>query len=215
MLETVLDDELPVRPELPEFVDFSAGETTVLEMPMRPLVDIRGSVLAEDTGEPLPGVEIHVYYGRFRQGTDVVSDAKGRFSARVLPGRVRFQPMNLSKTKYLQLGSPTWHDVPDGADGSDLPAIEVVPSKPLDGRLADQDDSPVADARVIAYYASWLCSAATTGKDGRFTLPKMPVSVDPDEATYRVQLGIGETRFMRDGGVQITQSDPFVLRVRR
>ena len=230
MLQAVLDDKLPVRPELPprlvgntlpvrseqsSFVDLSAGKTTVLEIPMCRLVDIRGSILAEDTGKPLPGVKIHVYYGRFRQGTDVVSDAKGQFSARVLPGRVRFQPMSLSKTRYLQLGEPQWHNVPDGADGFELPAIKAVPSKPLVGRLVDQDGSPVADAKIIAYYSNWLCSTATTGKDGQFLLLKMPLSVDPDKATYRVQLGIGETRFMRHGEVEILQVDPFVLRVER
>ncbi len=215
MIETVLDDKLPVRPELPRFVDLSVGETTVLALPMLPLVDIRGSILAEDTGKPLPGVEIHVYYGTFRQGTDVVSDAKGRFTARVLPGRVRFQPMNLYKTKYLQFGQPPWYDVPEDADDFELPPIEVVPSEPLDGRLVDQDDRPVADAQVIAYYANWLCSTAKTDKDGRFTLRKMLVSIDPDEATYRVKLGIEERRFMRNGGVEIIQADPFVLRVKR
>ena len=73
---------------------------------------------------------------------------------------------------------------------------------------------PVGEAEVIAYYGNWLCSVATTGKDGRFTLPKMPVSVEADEATYRVRVSFGETRFMRDGGVEI-ETDPFVLRVRR
>jgi hypothetical protein len=215
MIDTVLDAELPVRPKLAQRVDMPAGETTVLEIPMDGLVDIRGSVVAQDTGEPLARVELHVYYGRFRQGTDVTSDAKGQFSARVLPGKVRFQPMNLDKTKYLQLGSPKWLDVPSDANNLELPAIVGVPSKPLDGRLVDQSNSPVADARVFAYYDNWLCSTASTGKDGRFQLPKMPVSVDADEATYRVELGVGETRHMRNGGVDIMHASPFVLRVNR
>ena len=215
MIEVILDDKLPVRPELPRFVDLSAGTTTVLELPMRRLVDIRGSILAQDTGQPLPGIEIHVYYGEFRQGTDVVSDAKGQFSARVLPGEVSFQPLTLAKTKYLQLGSPKSHHVPEDADGFELPAIEVVPSVPVDGRLVDQDDVPVADSEVIAYFDNYLCSAATTDKDGRFTLPKMPVSIDLGEVTYRVALSIGETRFMHDGGVEIIGVNPLVLRVKR
>jgi len=123
--------------------------------------------------------------------------------------------MNLYKTKYLQFGQPPWYDVPEDADDFELPPIEVVPSEPLDGRLVDQDDRPVADAQVIAYYANWLCSTAKTDKDGRFTLRKMLVSIDPDEATYRVKLGIEERRFMRNGGVEIIQADPFVLRVKR
>ena len=214
-IETVIDEDGPVRPVLPQLIEATAGETTKIEIPMRELVGVQGSIVAKDTGEPLVGVKLHVYYGEFRQGTDVISDAQGRFTARVLPGRIRLQPMNLSKTKYLQLGSPQWHDVPDDADGFQLPVIEVVASIPLEGRLVDQDNLPVADARVTAYYKNWLCSTANTRDDGRFQLPKMPVSVAARDATYRVTLGVGEMRSMRKGEVNIIDRSPFTLRVKR
>ena len=67
MVETVLDEALPVRPELPRLVDLKAGSTTEIRMPTVRLVNIRGSILAEDTGEPLQGIKLHVYYGQFRQ----------------------------------------------------------------------------------------------------------------------------------------------------
>lgn len=215
MLDTVIDETLPVRLDLPERGELPAGETTVFELPMLKLVDIRGSILAEDTGEPLKGIKVHVYYGKMRQGTDVVSNAKGQFSARVLPGRVRFQPMNLHSTNYLQFGSPRPQQVSADANGFELPPIKVVPSKPVDGRLVDEDGAPVAQAEVIAYYRNWLCSAAKTERDGRFTLPKMPTAVKPEEASYRVVLGVGETRYMRDDGVAIIEGESFSLRVRR
>ena len=57
--------------------------------------------------------------------------------------------------RYLQLGSPKPLDVPDDADGFELPAIELVSSKPLDGRLIEQDDEgPVPDAFVDGARAS-------------------------------------------------------------
>ena len=215
MIDTVIDERLPVRPQLPQRFELPAGETTVVELQMRQLVDIRGSIVAKDTREPLPGIEVHISYGGFWQGTNAVSDAKGQFSARVLPGQVRFQPMNLSQTNYLHLGARRPHNVPQDAVSVVLRPIEVVPCKPLGGRLVDQDDLPVDDAQVFAIYGNRVCSWATSGKDGRFELPKIPLSVEPDKATYRVVLGIGETRYMGDGGVEILQSDPFALRVKR
>lgn len=122
--------------------------------------------------------------------------------------------MNLSRTKYLQLGRPKSYEVPADSDGFQVPAIRVVASKPLGGRLVDVANSPIAGASVIAYYDNWLCSWAKTDDDGRFRIPKMPVKIRTDEANYRVVLRDDETRFMHDGGVSIVQASPLTLRVK-
>ena len=91
----------------------------------------------------------------------------------------------------------------------------MVPAVPVDGRLVDQNDSPVADSEVIAFFDNYLCSTAKTDDDGQFRLPKMPESINLGEATYRVALSLGETRFMDDSGVEIIGVKPLVLRVKR
>ena len=89
----------------------------------------------------------------------------------------------------MQLGEPKEYDVPDDADGFELPVIEAVPSKPLDGRVVDQNDSPVADAEIFASYSGWLCSTVKTGKNGRFKLPKMPLSVGAGRSIVSRKIG--------------------------
>ncbi|QDT10931.1 hypothetical protein [Planctomycetes bacterium K23_9] len=214
---SILSNDVHARPLFPD-ARLVEGLATKLEIPMQRLVPIRGAIIAKETRMPMKGIKIHVYYGSYRQGTDVVSDANGEFAAWVLPGKVRFQPMNLSATKYSQLGAPKQNEVPEDVpedEAFELPAIEVVPTEPLQGLLVDQDDKPVAEARVIAYYNNYLCSSATSDADGKFLLGKFPTQIDFKHATYRVVLDEHETRHMRDGDVQIEPTQTLKIQVRR
>ena len=216
MVQTVLDENLPVRPVLPPpSVRLLESDTTELDLPMCRLVDIHGSIIVKDTGEPLSGIKINVHYGNYRQGTDVVSDANGRFTARVLPGLVNYYLLNLSNTKYLQFGRPQPYEALEDEDENEMPPIEVMLSEPLDGRLIDENDQPVADATVIAYHSDSLCSSARTKKNGQFTLPKMPVGNKANRATYRVIFDPEGRRFMNKGEVEIVEASPLVIRVTR
>ena len=130
LVEVRLDEDLPLRPIIPDHLTVSAGLTTNLEFHMVPTVPVRGSIRAKDTGKPIAGALIHIYYGVHRQGADAVSDAQGRFAARVLPGRVGLQVIYMPE-KYAHPGNgPTRpYVVPAGAKVFDLPPLEIAPSK--------------------------------------------------------------------------------------
>ncbi len=182
---------------------------------MEALVAVRGSVRVKDTGEPVAGVVVHIYYGTARQGTDVESDAQGQFTARVLPGRVRLQAINLFP-KYTQSGSPRdGFDVPAQTEVFELPPLEVVPAKKLVGRVIDQHDRPVANASVRAVAKGTLAgigrSTGQSDANGEFTLSGIPANVDTTTAQYEVSMGtsINQIRLQ----AEVVQQDPLLIRV--
>ena len=206
-----VDDAMPARPKLPSSsrVSVQAGETTELEIEMVGLVQIRGSLITADTKEPLSGIELRVYYGKNRQGTDVITDQNGEFVAMVLPGSIQFQPMNLASTNYLQLGSLASIEVSDASE-TELEPIEVHPSEPREGRIVDSAGKVIAGVSVNAYYRNWLCSSTTADENGEFRLSKMPKGIESSELTYRVSLTKDERRKIASD-VTVQSNDPFVL----
>ena len=55
LVEVRLDEDLPLRPIIPDHLTVSAGLTTNLEFHMVPTVPVRGSIRAKDTGKPIAG----------------------------------------------------------------------------------------------------------------------------------------------------------------
>src|SRR5439155_4307970 len=81
----------PLLARLPDGLSVTAGETLTITLPLEPAVIARGTIRTEDTQRPVQGAEVSVRYGTWRQGEHVLSDADGRFQARVLPGNVYTQ----------------------------------------------------------------------------------------------------------------------------
>jgi uncharacterized GH25 family protein len=213
-----MDESLPVRPKLPGSLELKAGKMT-LDIPMVRLVKVEGLVRAKDTGKPIAGAKVQVRgVHEYTSDTAPVSmtDAQGRFSTHVVPGKLRYRVFRVpEEINYVQLNDLPPIEVPEDAGPFELPPIEVVPTKPLRGRLVDRNGNPVADAGIGANHQNNFCSHAESDRDGRFTLSKMPASLDPAKAGYGVELPTGKTRYSCSGDVEVIQTDPLVLRVKR
>jgi beta-lactamase regulating signal transducer with metallopeptidase domain len=136
-MAVALDKNSPVQPRLPKGFRVDPGETTRLLLPMERLVPVRGSVRVKQTGAPVPNATVHVYYGLYRQGTNVETDAEGQFTAKVLSGPVRQQAIRLP-SQYEQLSSNMERsfEVPHQEEEFTLPPLEVVLK---DGKEADKN----------------------------------------------------------------------------
>ena len=176
---------------------------------MVPTVVVRGSVRAKETGKPIPGALVHIYYGVGRQGADPITDAQGKYTARVLPGRVGLQMIYLPK-EYVQLGEP-WNrplEVPKDAKEFDLPPVEVVLAKRIEGRLVDEHDRPVANAGVCVLDGNRGYGHGASDRNGKFSVTGVPATINPAKAEYEW--------FTPDTGVpskcEVLKTSPLILR---
>jgi protocatechuate 3,4-dioxygenase beta subunit len=118
---------------LPEHFELIAAQPLDLEVPMERSVLVRGTVLTQDTRQPVPGTDLRIRHGVL-QWEDVASDAQGRYEAHVLPGPVRTQVANMPApiaAHYAQTRQSTVKtvEVHDGGQPFELPPILLMPTK--------------------------------------------------------------------------------------
>ena len=207
-IDVLVNENQPLRPKLPNIIDLSPGKTASLEIPLVPTADVRGTVRWKDTGKPIPGALVYISYG-VGQGADAVTDAQGRYTARVLPGRVGLQMLSTPE-EYVQYGVP-WKreiEVPQDAKTSDLPPAELVPARRIEGRLVDVYDRPIANAGIFLSDGNRSYGYGdNSDSGGKFTLLGVPKTIDPAKAQYK---GSGT-----DGvphRCEVLKTDPLVLR---
>ncbi|HVS73253.1 MAG TPA: carboxypeptidase regulatory-like domain-containing protein [Phycisphaerae bacterium] len=136
---------------------------------------VRGQVLDEQTGQPVPGVPIGAYgSARPRRAGPVyrrVSDAQGRFQFRLPPGEQNlflqaipedYLPLPRQAAKTLTVTEGQTSDIT-----FDLPAD---PAPLVEGTILGPDNKPVPGATVTAGGRKF----ATAGKDGKFHLHANP-----------------------------------------
>jgi|GEM_PF-2404055 len=199
-----IDSAHPVLPRLEEDLYLKEGETLRMEIPLVPTRLVQGTILTKSNGKPVPKAEISLGFGSFRQSAHAVTDAKGRYQARVLPGPVRLQIISMPGD-FAQLGTP-WASpvqVPEGVNMFDLPKIEVVSTHDLSGSLVGEKNEPLAGMQVMASDQNRRHGFGKTDAKGQFTM-KVPDGV---ETTFEVYLE-------KEGGVAATvvQKDPLILR---
>jgi hypothetical protein len=209
-IDIYVDESQPLRPRLPEFVRLRAEETTTIEIPMVPTVVVRGSIRAKDTGQPIPGALVHIYYGVGRQGADPVSDAQGTYTARVLPGRVGLQVIYMPE-KYVQLDEigDRPYEVPDYVKQFDLPPLEVVPAKSIAGRVIDQRGQPVANVLISVVEGNRRYGHGKSDRDGQFDVARVPITLDPATVRYEWRPETGSTM---PSECEVVKTDPLTLR---
>ncbi len=175
-----VDQSLAIRPRIPERLEIYAGKTTDVAVPFERTVRARGRVETKGDGAPVAGATVHVYYGSFRQGETVLTDADGRFVVNVLAGKVRRQ-LIMHSGKYADwiVAEADWDTaikVPAGAATFDLPPLVLVATVERAGRLVDRSNRPVAEAEVCAVIGNRRCAfgksdasagSAATGREHR------------------------------------------------
>lgn len=212
-IEAYTDETSPLRPRIPESTfSVSEGETTAVQIEMAPTVLVRGSILAANTGRPIPDAAIYIRHGKRYEGTVSVSDAQGRFTARVLPGGVAQQVVYMPE-KYVQLGDmmARSYEVPEDATEFDLPPLEVVPAKSITGRLIDAQDQPIADAWIHIIEGKRAYGSGNSDANGQFNLIDIPATMDIAQAKYRVVTKADPATRLE---AEAIQTAPLILRVR-
>ena len=175
-IETRVDAKALALPRLPAERDVGEGLTR-LEIALETSVLVRGVIRTDDKHSPIPGAEIAIGYGEWRQGEHVISDADGRYEARVLSGPVYTQVISRPREfrTYEQVGAPWSETINVPAGGPfDLPPISLMPTVSLTGKLVDQDGRPVAKLKLNGVKENRRYAFATTNELGEFSaqIPK-------------------------------------------
>ncbi len=224
-IEARVDEKQPLRLKLPKSVSVHAGQTTSLEIPLVPSVVVRGTVRVKDTGKPVPGANVHIYYGVGRQGADPVSDARGNYTARVLPGGVGVQVIYMPEP-YVQVvegdarqASFRPLEVPKDAKEFNLPPIEVevVPMKSIRGRVVDRQSHPIGNIEISVRVGGRQYSSGKSDKEGRFEM-SVPATMKPGNVEYGWFPEVGPGRpFVSTvpSKCEIIKADPLLLRACR
>lgn len=202
------DKRLPVRPRLPARREFeiAVGQTTTIEIPLEPAVQVHGVLRVKETEEPIGGVKISLGYG-VGQSEQAMTDDDGRYSAYILPGDVKLHVITLPG-KYVQLGRP-WeekHPVPDGKTDFELPPIEVVPAIEVPGRVIDSHGDPLAGVRIRGRIGELSYGIGQSDENGRFTLYRVP-------AGMKLNGYVASSRELGRVTLAIESTDPLILRV--
>lgn len=177
-LSTQIDNRLPVRPRLPERLQLEVvpGKTTRIEIPLEMTVNVHGFIRIKGSNKPVSGATIYVNYGVGRQGENVRSDDAGKYSARVLPGKVGMQVIHVPNDKATQLSDSrsAQHPVPEGAADFELPPIELTTTKTLSGRLLDSAGKPFPKRRISGVNGNGRYGFGESDKNGDFKLEGVP-----------------------------------------
>jgi hypothetical protein len=207
-IAAVVDENSPLRPKLPENITVEADKTTKLEIPMVPTVVVRGSIREKDTGKPIPGACITISYGIFRQYVIPVSDAQGRYTARVLPGRVSLHVTCMPSEYVLShRGFRPYYDVPTDAKEFELPPMEAVPS--LAGCVIDQRDQPVANVYIFLLEGNRCTGNGLSHRNGQLNVPYVPASINRANVKYQWKPKFDSTMLSE---CEVLKTDPLILR---
>lgn len=198
-----LDPSLPVRPRLNDNMFLAAGETLNVEIPLVPAVTVHGKVQAKDGGKPIANAEISLGYGGFRQSESVLTDEEGRYESRVLPGPTHVHIFVLPEGYARPGTSGEAFQVPDNVDKFELPAIELVRTHKLSGRLIGAKDEPLSAVRLMVIDQNHFYGFATTDSQGRFTM-NVPDGVEGKIVVNREGQGAEP--------VEIVARDPLLIR---
>lgn len=209
----MIDPQLPVRPRIPMSLSVREGETYEFNIPLVHAPMVIGKVVTKAEGAPVANAQISLSYGGpyvsvssglGTQSERVVTDERGEFRGRALPGSTTVHFFSLpNRLVRLRPRLETAYAIPSNVEEFTLPTFEVLGSKEVSGILLGTDGQPAKETQVYASYEMSTYALENTDSQGRFQL-WVPEGV---EMTY---LTVGAW-----GGhpVQIVQADPLVLQI--
>jgi beta-lactamase regulating signal transducer with metallopeptidase domain len=209
-----LAEGVPALPRLPTDQRVAEGETLSLKIKLSPSVVVRGIVRTQDTQAPVSGAEISIGFGT-RQYAHAVSDADGRYEARVLLGKISNMSVVRRPREFLRYKvSGGTHEkeviVDDYEAPFELPPLELVPLVRIAGVALDEEGLPIPDVfvRGIQKDRHSLDAAKATNKLGEFEL-WVPKDISLDEVIFNLQ---GATPYQRP---TVEPGDPIVFRAKK
>jgi len=198
-------------PRIPERMLVLEGQTLDFEIHFEPSILVEGAIVTKDKEAPVPGAEISIGYGTWRQSALVRSDADGRYKARVLAGSVRTHVVMMPKefVNYQQIGEP-WNEriqVPDDSDTPfQLPTVRLEKLIEVKGTVILSDGKLAKKAQMFGQAGNRRYGFCQTNDDGEFTM-LLPESVSLDKIRIRLE-GEPESR-----DCEIVKTKPLTLQV--
>ncbi|MGH7138456.1 MAG: carboxypeptidase regulatory-like domain-containing protein, partial [Pirellulales bacterium] len=165
-------------------------------LPVTPCREVRGRVVDRDTGQGIQGVEVGVYTSEppgglrgLRHGQTAVTDAEGRFSTWLVPGKVQTS-LRQTPAEYLPppLQNVTTLSGPTGAtlvipDFGDNPLIELEPAVAIEGIVVDESGKAVPlawlniqRAPVQQRFGSWQSPPDRADRSGKFVVRQLELA---------------------------------------
>ncbi len=207
------DAKPTLLPELPDRARVTPAETATINIPLAATVLVRGWIQTDDTHAPVPGALIAVVFGPTQKAVHVVSDEKGRFEARVLPGPVSNAVLTIPpafRDLYQDSGQSPGNREIEVAAGTtvELPPIRLAPLKKFQGKVIDRLGRPFAEAELCADSKNRRYGFCKTNEHGEFstTIPRT-IAIDG----YEIWVAVHARE--RSCKVIVEQQEPLVLRV--
>ncbi len=173
-----LDNRLPVQPRLPmdNELEVVPRRTTRIEIPLEMTIPVHGLIRIKGSNAPVAGATISVGYGVGHQSDTVKSDAAGKYTARVLPGKVGMQVIHVPNYDATQLSDSRTakYDVPEDSTDFELPPIELTKTKTLSGRLLDAAGKPLPERQIFGINGDDSYGFGRSDKNGDFKLTGVP-----------------------------------------
>jgi protocatechuate 3,4-dioxygenase beta subunit len=200
--------DLPYRGSFEQLVTVEPGQTTKVEIPLKKAVRIRGQVLEQGTGKPIPDALVRVDWSQ--EIPRARTDAAGWYQAYLLSGSVTLHvPAPPAPYYYAQQVLPS-QPVPPASEEVTLKPFRLARGVYLQGRVVDEHEKPAASAAV---WAEWPLPAggsniarAWTDRHGNFELP----GVDP-KADLRLFAEVKDAIVLKPHVVRADEKKPVAL----
>jgi hypothetical protein len=213
-LHAYVDLDLAWRIRPAAVFEVLAGDAVSVELPLEKAVRVHGIVCTEDTQQPVPNAQVHIRHGAQRPPfvtEQVITDAQGRYEARVLPGPVQPYVQSLPKefADWQDMSHRRWAslEVPDASE-HELPALELERMVTIVGMLFDQHDRPLPDTRLYGVEDNRIYGHTMSDHGGEFTM-RVPKSVKIQEYVAR-KGSLGDQQHLE---LEVTSENPLKLRV--
>lgn len=200
-------DDTPLLPQIPEGVPVAAGKTASITIPFVEGVEVRGKVVARGSDEPVSKAYVIVNYGEGVHSASVLTGDDGTFTARVLPGKVRRGLIVIPKPFAAWISVPdasTPIEVAAGDGPVELPPLEIVKPREIEGKVVDEQGNGASDINVSLVHEGRSIGSGRTDSEGNFTLRVLP---DATGGKYRLYRNNGEWP-----GAKVESESPLVLR---
>ena len=140
------------------------------------LVTVKGRVIDATSGEGVAGVWINAYQivqNTFRNGDRDQTDAQGRYTLHVAPGKVSIRPSSTPKS-HLEVDTQHCPQLDVGVD-REWPDFKLARAVAIDGVVPDAGGKPIEGAEIHVVKPNPMGFAGEgpampTGLDGSFRL---------------------------------------------
>jgi hypothetical protein len=191
-------------------LEVAPGKTTRLDIPLETARKVAGVVRVKGTHEPVVGARLAIRFGDVAQWDQVATDSQGRYSAVVLHGQVSMQVIYAGRPDLTQLSDSRMatFPVPDGTSEFELPAVDLVKTKSVSGRLLDHEGKPLRKYRITGLVGNNRVGWGESNESGNFTLGSVPEDVQLE----RYQIHTEASPIPKD--TTVVTRDPLVIRLK-